>query len=119
MFQQLKVKTYLLCGFSWVLSIIMMISQYYLMPDFEFWHTFAYYHIIAMLNCFCSLWYVNCTAFGMVSMKMAKHLRETLESSDPSEKLECFRHLWVDLSHTMQQLGMNPVSQFYLFAINY
>lgn len=45
-----------LCVFSWGLSIAINLSQYFLQPDFKLWYTFAYYHIIAMLNCFWSLW---------------------------------------------------------------
>lgn len=45
-----------LCIFSWGLSIAINLSQYFLQPDFKLWYTFAYYHIIAMLNCFWSLW---------------------------------------------------------------
>lgn len=48
--------TWSLCFFSWGCSIVIILSQYYLQPDFPLYHTFAYYHIIAMLNGFCSLW---------------------------------------------------------------
>ncbi|XP_067620228.1 gustatory and odorant receptor 21a-like [Eurosta solidaginis] len=97
--------TWTLCIFSWGLSIAINLSQYFLQPDFEFWYTLAYYHIIAMLNCFCSLWYINCNAFGTASVAFAKHLELTLSSENPAEKLVEYRHLWLDLSHMMQQLG--------------
>lgn len=57
-FPNLYPLTWGLCIFSWGLSILINLSQYFLQPDFKFWYTFAYYPIIAMLNCFCSLWYV-------------------------------------------------------------
>lgn len=104
-FPNLYPLTWTLCVFSWGLSIAIILSQYYLQPDFRFWHTFAYYHIIAMLNGFCSLWYINCTAFGTASKALAVQLKDTLESEKPAKKLTEYRHLWVDLSHMMQQLG--------------
>lgn len=55
-FPNLYPLTWGLCIFSWILSILINLSQYFLQPDFELWYTFAYYPIIAMLNCFCSLW---------------------------------------------------------------
>lgn len=88
-----------------MLSIIIMLSQYYFQPGFLFWHTFAYLHIIAMLNAFCCLWFLNCTAFGRASEALSAKLQETLEKPRPSEQLAKYRHLWVDLSHMMQQLG--------------
>lgn len=97
--------TWALCFVSWGLSFAIILSQYYLQPDFQFTHTFAYYHIIAMLNGFCSLWYINCTAFGLASKAFIRKLTETLGSYRPAEKLTEYRHLWVDLSHMMQQLG--------------
>lgn len=45
--------TWTLCFFSWGCSIFIVLSQFYLQPDFPFLHTFAYYHILAMLNGFC------------------------------------------------------------------
>lgn len=96
--------SWFLCIFSWVLSFVIMLSQYYLQPDFPFVHTFAYFHIIAMLNGFCSLWYVNCTAFGFASKLFIAHLEETLQSKRPAAQLTELRHLWVDLSHMMQQM---------------
>lgn len=55
-FPNLYVISWGLCVFSWVLSIAISMSQYFLQPEFKLWYTFAYYHIIAMLNCFWSLW---------------------------------------------------------------
>lgn len=55
-FPNLYPLTWSLCVFSWLLSIAINLSQYFLQPDFRLWYTFAYYPIIAMLNCFCSLW---------------------------------------------------------------
>jgi gustatory receptor len=55
-FPRLYPLTWALCFLSWGLSFAIILSQYYLQPDFQFTHTFAYYHIIAMLNGFCSLW---------------------------------------------------------------
>lgn len=55
-FPNLYPLTWGLCIFSWTLSILINLSQYFLQPDFKLWYTFAYYPIIAMLNCFCSLW---------------------------------------------------------------
>jgi gustatory receptor len=104
-FPKLYPLTWTLCIIMWVLSIGIVVSQYFLQPDFQFTHTFAYYHIIAMLNGFCSLWYVNCTAFGITSKAFAKELRKCVSSVKPAKKLTEYRHLWVDLSHMMQQLG--------------
>lgn len=56
LFTHLYLLTWGLCIASWIISILVVLPQYYLQKDFEFWHTFAYYHIIAMLNGFCSLW---------------------------------------------------------------
>lgn len=119
-----------------------MLSQYYLQPDFKFWHTFAYYHIIAMLNGFCALWFINCTvsfpsvtkhsfqysyqiieknilwkAFGTASKALAEHLHNTLESYKPAHKLTEYRHLWVDLSHMMQQLGRAYSRMYGLYCL--
>lgn len=69
------------------------------------WHTFGYYHILAMLNGLCSLWFINCTAKGRVAGWLAENLHNALESSDPASRLAEYRDLWVDLSHMMQQLG--------------
>lgn len=58
-FPNLYPLTWSLCFFSWGLSFAVILSQHYLQDDFELWHSFAYYHIIAMLDGFCSLWYVK------------------------------------------------------------
>lgn len=82
-----------------------MLAQYYLQADMLLWHTFGYFHILAMLNCLCSLWFINCTAKGRVASWLANDLHQALESPDRANKLAEYRHLWVDLSHMMQQLG--------------
>lgn len=97
--------TWFLCVFSWALSIAIILSQYYLQSDFQFRDTLAYYHILAMLNGFCSLWYVNCTAFKFASKLFIQHLQETMSTERPAKRLTELRHLWLDLSHMMQQLG--------------
>uniref|UniRef100_A0A1B0CPT9 Gustatory receptor n=2 Tax=Lutzomyia longipalpis TaxID=7200 RepID=A0A1B0CPT9_LUTLO len=117
LFPSLYPLTWALCFVSWGLSIVIILSQYYLQRDFPFSHTFAYYHIIAMLNGFCSLWYINCTAFGMTSRELSKHLIETLKSEKPSEKLTEYRHLWVDLSHQMQQLGRAYSNMYGIYCL--
>ncbi|XP_053604917.1 gustatory and odorant receptor 22 [Plodia interpunctella] len=104
-FPNLYSLTWGLCFFSWGLSIAVILSQHYLQDDFELWHSFAYYHIIAMLDGFCSLWYINCNAFGTASRGLAMNLHKALEAEHPALKLAQYRHLWVDLSHMMQQLG--------------
>jgi hypothetical protein len=50
--------------------------------------------------------YINCTAFGLASKAFIRKLQETLGTYRPAEKLTEYRHLWVDLSHMMQQLGI-------------
>lgn len=72
-----------------------MLAQYYLQEDMLFWHTAGYYHILAMLNCLCSLWFVNCTAKGMVAAGLAAHLNEALDSDDAANRLADYRDLWV------------------------
>ncbi|KAG6446002.1 hypothetical protein O3G_MSEX004223 [Manduca sexta] len=104
-FPNLYSLTWGLCIFSWALSFGVILSQHYLQDDFELWHSLAYYHIIAMLDGFCSLWYINCNAFGTASRGLAINLHKALESDHPALKLAQYRHLWVDLSHMMQQLG--------------
>lgn len=117
-FPNLYPLTWFLCFFSWFMSAAVMLSQYYLQPDFQFWHTFAYYHILAMLNGFCSLWYINCTAFGTASAALARSLHVTLEtSSKPALKLTEYRHLWVDLSHMMQQLGRAYSNMYGIYCL--
>lgn len=116
-FPNLYPLTWSLCFSSWIISIAVMLSQYYLQPDFQFWHTFAYYHIIAMLNGFCSLWYINCTAFGTASSALARNVHITLESVKPAQKLTEYRHLWVDLSHMMQQLGRAYSNMYGIYCL--
>lgn len=71
-FQRLTAYSWIGCVASWMISIIIMVTQYYFQPDFLFWHTFAYYHILAMLNGFCCLWFLNCTAFGAASNMLSE-----------------------------------------------
>lgn len=104
-FHNLSLISYSLCILSWVIGIVVMLAQYYLQPDMLLWHTFAYYHILAMLNCLCSLWFINCTAKGRVAGWLAENLHNALQSADAANKLAEYRDLWVDLSHMMQQLG--------------
>lgn len=56
LFDKHKILTWSLCVISWGLGIALVLAEYFLQPDFKFWHTFAYYHIMATLNCFCALW---------------------------------------------------------------
>lgn len=116
-FPNLYPLTWALCFVSWAVSIFIMLSQYLLQPDFNFLHTFAYYHILAMLNGFCSLWFINCTAFGAASKALADNLNSTLESYKPAHKLTEYRHLWVDLSHMMQQLGRAYSNMYGLYCL--
>lgn len=109
--------TWGLCFFSWGCSIAIIISQYYLQPDFSFYHTFAYYHIIAMLNGFCSLWYINCTAFGLASRALSQQLKKILGEPKQSKKLAKLRNLWVDLSHMMQQLGKAYSNMYGIYCL--
>ncbi|CAO1392119.1 unnamed protein product [Diamesa serratosioi] len=109
--------TWGLCFLSCGSSIVVILSQYYLQPDFPFTHTFAYYHILAMLNGFCSLWYINCTAFGIASKALSKQLEETLKSYRPSKKLTEIRNLWVDLSQMMQQLGKAYSNMYGIYCL--
>lgn len=81
------------CVASWMISFSIMVSQYYFQPDFKFWHILAYLHIIAMLNCFCCLWYLNCTAFGYASRCLSQKLEETLQMPRQSVQLTKYRHL--------------------------
>ncbi|KAJ8980649.1 hypothetical protein NQ317_017575 [Molorchus minor] len=116
-FKNLALITYSLCIMSWVIGILLMLAQYYLQPDMLLWHTFGYYHIIAMLNCLCSLWYINCTAKGRVAGWLAENLHNALQSSDPASKLAEYRDLWVDLSHMMQQLGKAYSGMYSMYCI--
>lgn len=104
-FNRHYVITWILCIFSWVLGAVVILSQYLLQSDFLFRDTLAYYHILAMLNGFCSLWYVNCTAFKYASKLFIEHLQEIMGTERPAKRLTELRHLWLDLSHMMQQLG--------------
>ncbi|GJQ76749.1 putative gustatory receptor [Trypoxylus dichotomus] len=94
-----------------------MLAQYYLQPDMLLWHTFGYYHILAMLNCLCTLWFINCTAKGRVAKDLAQNLHNALESADPASKLAEYRDLWVDLSHMMQQLGKAYSGMYGMYCI--
>lgn len=116
-FPNLYTVTYVLCTSSWLLSIAINLSQYFLQPDFSLWYTFAYYPIIAMLNCFCSLWYVNCNAFGTASRALSDALQATIRGDKPAQKLTEYRHLWVDLSHMMQQLGRAYSNMYGMYCL--
>lgn len=116
-FRRLSAMSWIGCVASWLISLIMMISQYYFQPDFLFWHTFAYLHIIAMLNGFCCLWFLNCTAFGTASRLLSEKLQETLNMPRPSQQLTKYRHLWVDLSHMMQQLGRAYSNMYGIYCL--
>ncbi|KAK9717552.1 7tm Chemosensory receptor [Popillia japonica] len=116
-FHNLTLISYSLCIFSWVLGIAIMLAQYYLQPDMQLWHTFAYYHILAMLNSLCSLWFINCTAKGRVAKDLAQNLHNALESTDPASRLAEYRDLWVDLSHMMQQFGKAYSGMYGMYCI--
>lgn len=116
-FDRLTFISWALCIFSWIGSILLMLVQYYFQPDFLFWHTFAYYHILAMLNCFCSLWFLNCTAFGEASFLLMLKMEEVIEGPRPAKKLTEFRYLWVDLSHMMQQLGRAYSNMYGIYCL--
>ncbi|XP_055372099.1 gustatory and odorant receptor 21a [Condylostylus longicornis] len=116
-FPKLYKLTWGLCFFSWGASVALCLSQFYLQPDFVLWNTFGYYHIFAMLNGFCSLWYINCTAFGVASKALDTYLVNTLESEKPAEKLTELRQLWVDLSHMMQQLGRAYSNMYGIYCL--
>ncbi|XP_055642714.1 gustatory and odorant receptor 22 isoform X2 [Toxorhynchites rutilus septentrionalis] len=116
-FPKLYPITWALCVVSWTLGIAIIMSQYYLQPDFKFTHTFAYYHILAMLNGFCSLWFVNCTAFGTASKAFAKQLSDLLATERSATKLTEYRYLWIDLSHMMQQLGKAYSNMYGIYCL--
>ncbi|KAI4467815.1 invertebrate gustatory receptor [Holotrichia oblita] len=116
-FHNLTLISYSLCIFSWVLGVAIMLAQYYLQPDMQLWHTFAYYHILAMLNSLCSLWFINCTAKGRVAEDLAQNLHNALESPDPASRLAEYRDLWVDLSHMMQQFGKAYSGMYGMYCI--
>lgn len=116
-FPNLYPLTWALCFVSWGGAVAVMMSQYYLQSDFLFWHTFAYFHIIAMLNGFCSLWYINCTAFGTASLALAAAMQGALVDGRGAQKLTEYRHLWVDLSHMMQQLGRAYSNMYGIYCL--
>uniref|UniRef100_A0A6P7F900 Gustatory receptor n=1 Tax=Diabrotica virgifera virgifera TaxID=50390 RepID=A0A6P7F900_DIAVI len=116
-FKDLTVITWSLCIVSWVIGILMMLAQFYLQPDMLLWHSIAYYHILAMLNCLCSLWYINCRAKGRVARWLSENLHNALNSSDPATRLAEYRDLWVDLSHMMQQLGRAYSGMYAMYCI--
>ncbi|XP_030746043.1 gustatory and odorant receptor 22 [Sitophilus oryzae] len=93
-----------LCLVSWLVGVVIMIAQYYLQPDMLLWHTFGYYHILAMLNGLVSLWYINTNSMGKVAGRLAVLLNEALLEGS-AEKVEDYRDIWVDLSHMLQQFG--------------
>jgi gustatory receptor len=109
--------TWSLCFFSWGCSIFIMLSQYYLQPDFPLYHTFAYYHIMAMLNGFASLWFINCTAFGIASKALSSQLKVALISHKPAKKLQQLRILWDSLSSMMQQLGKAYSNMYGMYCL--
>lgn len=116
-FPKLYPLTWILCFVSWGVALALILAQYYFQPDFLFWHTFAYYHIIAMLNGFCSLWFINCTAFGVASRALAEKMEETMMMPRPADQLTKLRHLWVDLSHMMQQLGRAYSNMYGIYCL--
>ncbi|KAG5863963.1 hypothetical protein JTB14_019072 [Gonioctena quinquepunctata] len=93
-FHNLTCISYSLCIISWLVGIIIMLAQYYLQPDMLLWHTFGYFHILAMLNCLCSLWFINCTAKGRAAGWLAENLHNALQSSDPATRLAEYRDLY-------------------------
>jgi gustatory receptor len=109
--------TWYLCFFSWGCSIVIVLSQFSLQPDFPISQTLAYFHILAMLNGFCSLWFVNCTAFGLASKSLQAHVIRTLLTKKPAKKLAQYRNLWVDLSHMMQQLGKAYSNMYGIYCL--
>ncbi|KAL7015856.1 hypothetical protein ACKWTF_016702 [Chironomus riparius] len=116
-FPKLEPITWALCVFSWGCSMFIVLSQFYLQPEFPFFHTFAYYHILAMLNGFCSLWFINCTAFGLASRALQGHVSKIIRSEKPSKKMAEYRNLWVDLSHMMQQLGKAYSNMYGIYCL--
>ncbi|CAG9860810.1 unnamed protein product [Phyllotreta striolata] len=116
-FKNFTVITYSLCVASWVIGIMVMLAQYYVQPDMLLWHTYAYYHILAMLNCLCSLWFINCMAKGQAARWLSQNLHNALQSSDPATRLSEYRDLWVDLSHMMQQLGKAYSGMYAMYCV--
>ena len=66
-------------------------------------------------KCFYVTRFVNCTAFGEASRAFVKELSEILTTEHPADKLTEYRHLWVDLSHMMQQLGLCFIVMLFSF----
>lgn len=114
-FKNHRVLTWTLCILSWGISIGFVLAEYYLQVDLQLWHTFAYYHIIATLNCFCSLWYINGEAFTFSSVNLIMHLDLAFKSQQKAIKIAEYRHLWIDLSQMIRQLGNNlkPLNGFH------
>nr|UZH23402.1 gustatory receptor 21a-2 [Anastrepha ludens] len=83
----------------------------------EYCDQFVTILLTAMLNGFCSLWYINCTAFGTASRALSASLEMTLMSDKPAKKLTEYRHLWVDLSHMMQQLGRAYSNMYGMYCL--
>ncbi|RLZ02222.1 Gustatory receptor 24 [Cephus cinctus] len=106
-----------LCLASWIISIVVVVSQFYLQPGFTMWHTSAYYHIIAMLDCLCALWWINCTAIGSASKGLALNLHKALENTGSAALLVEYRSLWLDLSHMMQQLGKAYANMYGIYCL--
>ncbi|CAH1112366.1 unnamed protein product [Psylliodes chrysocephalus] len=116
-FKNLSAISYGLCVISWLVGVLIMLAQFYLQPDMLLWHTYAYFHILAMLNCLCSLWFINCTAKGRAARWLSENLHNALQSSDPASRLAEYRDLWVDLSHMMQQLGKAYSGMYAMYLI--
>ncbi|GLV40378.1 Gustatory receptor 21a [Carabus blaptoides fortunei] len=116
-FPRLECITWSSCVMSWLVSFAVMLAQFYLQPDLLFWHTLAYYHILAMLDCLCSLWFINCRAQGAAASGLIRFLKKALESPDAANQLAEARSLWVDLSHLMQQLGRAYSGMYAMFCI--
>ncbi|XP_046492192.1 gustatory and odorant receptor 22-like [Neodiprion pinetum] len=106
-----------LCIISWLISIGVVVSQFYLQPGFTMWHTSAYYHIIAMLDCLCALWWINCTAIGSASKGLALNLHKALENTESADLLVEYRALWLDLSHMMQQLAKAYANMYGIYCL--
>lgn len=63
------------------------------------------------------MWFLNCTAFGRASEALSQKLQETLQTPRPSQQLTKYRHLWVDLSHMMQQLGRAYSNMYGIYCL--
>lgn len=112
-----QVLTLSLCVLSWVMSIVFVLAECYLQPDLRLWQTFAYYHIIATLNCFCSLWYINGKAFSFTSQRLIKNLDNAFNSQQKAIKIAEYRHLWIDLSQMIRQLAKVNANIYSLYLI--